>query len=77
MASPQLMDLTQKPATGPIVAQHEHALATLPFKDRQDFEDARRGFVAALEPGVVRADGRVVWDNDAYAFLTGLDFSPG
>ncbi|MFE3492375.1 alkyl/aryl-sulfatase [Streptomyces sp. NPDC059175] len=37
-----------------------------------DFEDADRGFVAALTPGVVRnAEGRVVWDNDAYGFLEG------
>ncbi|MBB3086301.1 alkyl/aryl-sulfatase [Geodermatophilus sabuli] len=71
MTSAQLTDTAQKPATGPIVAQHEQVLATLPFEDRQDFEDARRGFVAALEPGVVRSDGRVVWDNDSYGFLTG------
>jgi alkyl sulfatase BDS1-like metallo-beta-lactamase superfamily hydrolase len=71
MASAQLTDTAQKPATGPIVAQHEHVLATLPFEDRRDFEDARRGFLAALEPGVVRSDGRVVWDGDSYRFLTG------
>nr|WP_243851329.1 alkyl sulfatase dimerization domain-containing protein [Modestobacter marinus] len=46
-------------------------MASLPFADGEDFEDARRGFVAALEPGIVHADGRVVWDNDAYAFLVG------
>lgn len=40
--------------------------------DEQDFADADRGFLARLEPGVIRgADGRVVWDNDAYAFLDG------
>lgn len=40
--------------------------------DRTDFEDADRGFVGALEPAVVTAaDGRVVWDNDQYAFLDG------
>ena len=43
-----------------------------PFHDTRDFEDADRGFVAALDPAVIRgADGRVVWDNDAYAFLSG------
>ena len=43
-----------------------------PFADQQDFEDAERGFIAALAPGVVRnAAGAVVWDNDSYAFLTG------
>jgi alkyl sulfatase BDS1-like metallo-beta-lactamase superfamily hydrolase len=40
--------------------------------DRTDFEDADRGFIAKLDPGVVRAaDGRVIWDNDAYTFLEG------
>ncbi|MFD8568330.1 alkyl/aryl-sulfatase [Streptomyces sp. NPDC059639] len=38
--------------------------------DTGDFEAADKGFVAALTPGVVKnADGKVVWDNDAYAFL--------
>ncbi|MFR9732187.1 alkyl/aryl-sulfatase [Saccharopolyspora sp. MS10] len=38
--------------------------------DEQDFADADRGFIARLDPCVVRAaDGRVVWDNDAYDFL--------
>ena len=41
-----------------------------PFADRQDFDDAERGFVGALAPGVVRNDdGKVVWDGDSYAFL--------
>jgi alkyl sulfatase BDS1-like metallo-beta-lactamase superfamily hydrolase len=40
--------------------------------DTTDFADADRGFIAALTPCVVKAaDGRVVWDNDAYSFLTG------
>jgi alkyl sulfatase BDS1-like metallo-beta-lactamase superfamily hydrolase len=38
--------------------------------DPGDFVDADRGWIASLDPGVVSAaDGRVVWDNDAYAFL--------
>ena len=41
-------------------------------KDTTDFADADRGFIAALTPCVVKAaDGRVVWDNDAYSFITG------
>ncbi len=45
--------------------------SALPFGDTQDFDDARRGFVAALEPGIVHTtDGRVVWDNDVYGFLS-------
>jgi len=43
---------------------------TYPFHDTTDFEDADRGLIGSLVPGVVKADdGRVVWDNDAYAFL--------
>ncbi|AQZ67212.1 alkyl sulfatase [[Actinomadura] parvosata subsp. kistnae] len=45
-------------------------MADLPFHDRTDFDDADRGFVAKLTPALIRAaDGKVVWDNDAYAFL--------
>ena len=43
-----------------------------PFEDRTDFEDADRGMIGALEPCVVKdADGRVVWNNDAFGFLRG------
>ncbi|MFI1015348.1 alkyl/aryl-sulfatase [Streptomyces sp. NPDC020965] len=44
----------------------------LDFDDTTDAENADRGFVAALRPAVVTdAEGRVVYDNDAYAFLRG------
>jgi alkyl sulfatase BDS1-like metallo-beta-lactamase superfamily hydrolase len=44
----------------------------LPFDDTQDLDDARRGFIAAMEPAIVHHEsGRVVWDNDVYAFLEG------
>jgi alkyl sulfatase BDS1-like metallo-beta-lactamase superfamily hydrolase len=63
---------TPRPATATIVEQHRHLSDTLPFADTQDFVDSRRGFIAALDPCVVRdSDGRVVWDNDSYAFLAG------
>ncbi|EHI13305.1 alkyl/aryl-sulfatase [Mycolicibacterium thermoresistibile] len=61
-----------RPPTDSVEAAHRDHLRTLPFDDTTDFDDADRGFIAALEPGVVTAgDGRVVWDNDAYAFLAG------
>ena len=64
--------MASKPVSTAIVAQHAAQLTSLPFHDTQDFEDADRGFIAALQPGVVRAaDGRIVWDNDSYAFLAG------
>ena len=64
--------MDQKPPTATIESAHRDHLTGLPFDDTTDFEDADRGFIGALEPCVVKAaDGRVVWDNDAYAFLTG------
>ncbi|HEY7014294.1 MAG TPA: alkyl sulfatase dimerization domain-containing protein [Streptosporangiaceae bacterium] len=44
----------------------------LPFGDRADFDDADRGLIGSLKPCVVKdATGRVVWDNDVFAFLAG------
>jgi alkyl sulfatase BDS1-like metallo-beta-lactamase superfamily hydrolase len=64
--------MDQKPPTAVIESAHAEHLDGFPFADTRDFADADRGFIAALEPGVVRAaDGRVVWDNDVYGFLTG------
>jgi alkyl sulfatase BDS1-like metallo-beta-lactamase superfamily hydrolase len=61
-----------KPASESITAQHAGLLESLPMDDERDFVDARRGFLGALDPGVVRGpDGRVVWDNDSYGFLSG------
>jgi len=45
-------------------------MSDLPFADRTDFENAERGLVDALDPCVVKAaDGRVVWDLEAYSYL--------
>ncbi|NKY33364.1 MBL fold metallo-hydrolase [Nocardia speluncae] len=42
------------------------------FDDTTDFENAARGFIAELDPPVVKAaDGSVVWDTGAYGFLAG------
>jgi alkyl sulfatase BDS1-like metallo-beta-lactamase superfamily hydrolase len=59
-----------KPPTAVIESAHgKHAL---PFDDTTDFDNADRGFIAALSPCVIKAgDGRVVWDNDVYSFLSG------
>jgi len=59
-----------KPPTA--VIESAHRQHTLPLHDTRDFDDADRGFIAALSPCVIKAaDGRVVWDNDAYSFLGG------
>ncbi len=62
----------QKPPTTVIESAHRNHLHALPLDEATDFEDADRGFIAALTPCVIRAaDGRVVWDNDVYSFLAG------
>lgn len=64
--------MDSKAPTATIEAAHREQLQALPFGDTRDFADADRGFIAAQQPCVVTAaDGRVVWDNDVYAFLTG------
>src|SRR5215217_8182729 len=64
--------MDQKPPTAVIESAHRQHLKDLPFGDTADFEDTDRGFIAAQQPCVIKAaDGRVVWDNDAYSFLSG------
>ncbi|OBH60046.1 alkyl sulfatase [Mycobacterium sp. E2479] len=62
--------MQHKPPTAVIESAHRGHV--LPFHDETDFADADRGFIAAESPCVITAaDGRVVWDNDAYSFLAG------
>ena len=64
--------MTPKPPTAAIERGHKEHLGSLPLDDIADFADADRGLIASLQPCVIKsADGRVVWDNDAYSFLTG------
>ena len=64
--------MESNPPTAVIESAHRDHLRALPLDETTDFNDADRGFIAALSPCVIKAaDGRVVWDNDAYAFLTG------
>ncbi len=59
-----------KPVTEATSRRIDESAATLPFDDTQDFEDARRGLLGRATDRQVRAaDGRVVWDLDAYAFM--------
>jgi alkyl sulfatase BDS1-like metallo-beta-lactamase superfamily hydrolase len=61
------------PATGVTAAANRAVLDTLPFKDKADLEDARRGFIAAMpETGLVSdAHGGRIWDYGAFGFVKG------
>jgi alkyl sulfatase BDS1-like metallo-beta-lactamase superfamily hydrolase len=64
------LPVDHKPPTA--VIESAHGKHSLPFDDTTDFDNADRGFIAALSPCVIKAaDGRLVWDNDAYSFLGG------
>lgn len=68
--SGKVVPVDHKPPTATI--ESAHSQHPLPFDDTRDFDDADRGFIAALTPCVIKAaDGRVVWDNDVYSFLDG------
>jgi alkyl sulfatase BDS1-like metallo-beta-lactamase superfamily hydrolase len=51
--------------------------ATLPFDDARDFEENRRGFIAAPKFRTIMADaGHVAWDMESYDWLlSGRDFA--
>ncbi len=70
-------DRTQKDAE-PATRHANAALAArLPFDDRRDFADARRGFIGTHQDGVIRtAKGTAVWNLPAYRFLDGEDAPP-
>jgi alkyl sulfatase BDS1-like metallo-beta-lactamase superfamily hydrolase len=57
--------------TGPTQKINAGVLQQLPFADKQDFADVRRGFMAPLpDNGVIRGkDGRPVWDLSKFAFI--------
>lgn len=58
-------------APSPYTVAAQNALRqSLPFDDKRDFEEAKKGFVAAPPfTKIMTADGRVAWDMDSYAFL--------
>ena len=52
----------------------EQARKTLPFSDRQDYEEHDRGFIAAPDYKKIMADaGHVAWDMERYEFLNNPD----
>jgi alkyl sulfatase BDS1-like metallo-beta-lactamase superfamily hydrolase len=65
------LDSTIKQATPATLAANAAYRRTLPFDQTQDFEDARRGFLAALpDPQAIRdASGRAVWDLAQFGFI--------
>ncbi len=65
-------DMNSSTASPGTTAAQKSALDTLPAEDGRDAEFAGRGFVATLPDPVIRnAKGDVVWDLNAYNFVSG------
>ncbi|HEN8798365.1 TPA: MBL fold metallo-hydrolase [Pseudomonas putida] len=66
-----LADGPAKDASDLTRQSNQQWLQHLPFEDRSDFDNARRGLLEAVEQPVVNANGKTVWDLQRYAFLKG------
>ena len=66
--------LEPKPASAATIAANKKLLESLPFSDRQDFEDAQRGLVEAPATLTIKNEkGDVVWDLESYKQYIALD----
>ena len=60
----------QKPATEHTIRANETVNTELNFNDRQDFEDANRGFIASIDgKAVLGKDGKVSYSVEEWDFL--------
>jgi alkyl sulfatase BDS1-like metallo-beta-lactamase superfamily hydrolase len=63
-----------KPASLHTCAANAALAATLDFSDESCFDDAQRGFVGTIpDARITAANGRVVWDLSAFAFLETIE----
>jgi alkyl sulfatase BDS1-like metallo-beta-lactamase superfamily hydrolase len=61
---------TAKPAEPAVAAANAAVYDVLPFADRADYEDARRGFIASVPEALIKDDaGRTIWSLAPYGFL--------
>ncbi len=63
-----------KPATEFTKKENAAVFNALPFSDRQDFENAQRGFIAKPDTVTIKdAQGNVVWDLEQYKTYISID----
>lgn len=68
-ARPAQQAINPKPPEPATVAANAAILSQYPFANKQDFEDAQRGFIEGLPGGKIEnADGSIAWDMNSYAF---------
>jgi alkyl sulfatase BDS1-like metallo-beta-lactamase superfamily hydrolase len=65
-----------KPAEPAVSAANHAVLSQLPFANRDDYQDAARGFIATIPDALVTGpSGNVVWSQKEYGFLD-IDQAP-
>ncbi|MEZ8140542.1 alkyl sulfatase dimerization domain-containing protein [Enterovibrio sp. FF113] len=63
-----------KPATQHTIDANTNVLNTLPFNDKEDFENAQRGLIARPDTlTITTTDGKPVWDLEQYKTFIQLD----
>ena len=73
-AAAQPAPVPPKPATAATKAANAAVLKALPFSDKEDFENATRGFIGKPDTLTIKdAKGNVVWDLEAYKKFIGVD----
>src|SRR5262245_36627687 len=77
LASWSVAQEAPKDATPETIAANKKVLESLPFANKDDFEDAKRGFVATLPDVEIKdPNGHVVWDLKPYKFLEAAEAPP-
>ena len=78
LAAPASSATGAKPATAHTKKENAAVLKALPFSDREDFENAQRGFIAKPDTVTIKdAQGNVVWDLEQYkTFISDSKKSP-
>ncbi|HEY2452834.1 MAG TPA: alkyl sulfatase dimerization domain-containing protein [Scandinavium sp.] len=65
-----LAQVMPKEATEATIKANDALLNKLPFADRTDFDNAHKGFIAALPQDVIKGEkGNIIWDPAKYAFI--------
>jgi alkyl sulfatase BDS1-like metallo-beta-lactamase superfamily hydrolase len=70
VSGPALAQDPRKDATAATKAANQRLLNELPFADKSDFENARRGFVAPLPSDIIKGQsGNTIWNPQQYGFI--------
>jgi alkyl sulfatase BDS1-like metallo-beta-lactamase superfamily hydrolase len=71
LAYPAFAQDQRKDATAATKAANDRLLDELPFSDRSDFENARRGLIAPLPAEMIQGQaGNLIWNPQQYSFIT-------